>query len=330
MGTRLRNKTALVTGATSNIGRAIAIRFAAEGAQVVVSGRNHQRGAEVVDEIRAEGGRADFVAAQLDGSAKASKGLAAEATRVLGGRTDVLVNSAGIPPGPSTVATDEATFDEVYGVNVKAPFFLTAAIAPAMAERGSGAIINLGSWIARLGIPVGALYSSTKGAIETLMRAWAAEFGPVGVRVNAISPGVIRRRCLPRQRRGGVRPRDGARRRWRPCGRGCHRCRVRRPAVGASTRKRVEGYDGPPRCDEVKVEDQGAWPLSGPPLRSLRTCVRLGLGRSGQTRQSARCSRGGLVAGGGRAGRGRARTAGPLRRRPRSLPRAWAWGQRLR
>jgi NAD(P)-dependent dehydrogenase (short-subunit alcohol dehydrogenase family) len=82
-------------------------------------------------------------------------------------------------------------------VNVKAPFFLTAALAPAMAEAGGGAIINLGSWIARLGIPVGALYSSTKGATETLTRAWAAEFGPRGVRVNAISPGVIRDPELP-------------------------------------------------------------------------------------------------------------------------------------
>jgi len=89
------------------------------------------------------------------------------------------------------VSTDEKTFDRVYAVNVKAPFFLTAAIAPAMVEAGSGAIINLGSWIARLGIPVSALYSSTKGAVETLTRAWAAEFGPHGVRVNAISPGVI-------------------------------------------------------------------------------------------------------------------------------------------
>jgi NAD(P)-dependent dehydrogenase (short-subunit alcohol dehydrogenase family) len=176
MGTRLENKTALVTGATSNIGRAIAIAFAAEGAHVVVSGRSRERGAKVLQEIRAAGGRADFVVAHLDGSAKASRDLAAEATRLLGGRIDVLVNNAGIYPGPSTTATDEATFDEVYAVNVKAPFFLTAAVAPPMAEHGSGAIINLGSWIARLGIPVGSLYSSTKGAMETLTKAWAAEF----------------------------------------------------------------------------------------------------------------------------------------------------------
>jgi NAD(P)-dependent dehydrogenase (short-subunit alcohol dehydrogenase family) len=192
MGARLEGKTALVTGATSNIGRAIATAFGAEGAHVVVSGRDAARGAEVVDEIRAGGGQAAFVAADLDGSARASRDLAAEATRVLGGRIDVLVNNAGIFPGSNTAGTDEAAFDEVYAVNVKAPFFLTAAIAPGMAERGDGAIINLGSWIARLGIPIGALYSSTKGAIETLTRAWAAEYGPAGVRVNAISPGVIR------------------------------------------------------------------------------------------------------------------------------------------
>ncbi len=192
MGTRLKGKTALVTGATSNIGRAIAVAFAAEGAHVAVSGRNIERGVEVVAAIRAAGGRADFVVAHLDGSAAASKALADEATRALGGQLDALVNSAGIFPGPTTPATDERTFDEVYAVNVKAPFFLTAVIAPAMAERGNGAIINLGSWIARLGIPIGALYSSTKGAVETLTRAWAAEFGPKGVRVNAISPGVIR------------------------------------------------------------------------------------------------------------------------------------------
>jgi NAD(P)-dependent dehydrogenase (short-subunit alcohol dehydrogenase family) len=191
MSSRLLDKTALVTGASSNIGRAIAVALASEGAHVIVSGRNHERGAAVVHDIRTAGGRADFIAAHLDGSKRASEALAADATVVLGGRIDILVNNAGIFPGSTTAATDEATFDEVYAVNVKAPFFLTAAIAPAMAERGRGSIINLGSWIARLGIPIGSLYSSTKGAIETLTRAWSAEFGPAGVRVNAISPGVV-------------------------------------------------------------------------------------------------------------------------------------------
>ncbi|MFJ4789604.1 SDR family NAD(P)-dependent oxidoreductase [Streptomyces sp. NPDC088794] len=191
MSMRLAGKTALVTGATSNIGRAIAEAFAAQGAHVAVSGRSAERGQEVVDGIRARGGRADFVRADLDGSAAASQTLAREATRVLGGRIDVLVNNAGIYPGDTTAATDEKTFDQVYAVNVKAPFFLTAAVAPAMVAAGGGAIINLGSWIARLGLPIAALYSSTKGAVETLTRAWAAEFGPQGVRVNAISPGVV-------------------------------------------------------------------------------------------------------------------------------------------
>jgi NAD(P)-dependent dehydrogenase (short-subunit alcohol dehydrogenase family) len=192
VSTRLEGKRALVTGATSNIGRAIAIACAAEGAHVVVTGRDERRGAAVVGEIRATGGAADFVAVELDGSVGASSVLAADAARLLGGAIDILVNNAGIFPGATTPSVDEEMFDRVYAVNVKAPFFLTAAIAPQMAARGSGAIINLGSWVARLGIPVGSLYASTKGAVETLTRAWSAEFGPAGVRVNAISPGVTR------------------------------------------------------------------------------------------------------------------------------------------
>jgi NAD(P)-dependent dehydrogenase (short-subunit alcohol dehydrogenase family) len=156
-----------------------------------------RRGQEVVAAIRAAGGRADFLQADLDGSPARSSTLADEATRVLGGHIDILVNNAGIYPRTSTPTTDEPTFDEVYGVNVKAPYFLTAAIAPAMVAAGHGVIINLGSWIARLGIPISALYSSTKGAVETLTRSWAAEFGPAGVRVNAISPGVIRPTHVP-------------------------------------------------------------------------------------------------------------------------------------
>ena len=171
MSTRLEHKTALVTGATSNIGRAIATAFAAEGAHVIVCGRS----AEVVEQIHAAGGHAEFIAADLDGSAQASQAFATDATRALGGRIDVLVNNAGIFPSSTTRTVDEAMFDEVYAVNVKAPFFLTAVIAPEMTARGSGSIINLGSWVARLGIPVGALYASTKGAMETLTRAWAAE-----------------------------------------------------------------------------------------------------------------------------------------------------------
>jgi NAD(P)-dependent dehydrogenase (short-subunit alcohol dehydrogenase family) len=192
MGERMQGKTALITGATSNIGRAIAIAFAAEGANVAVSGRNSSRGGEVVQEITRAGARAQFLAADLDGSALASRKLTDEATEALGGRIDVLVNNAGIFPGSTTPTVDEVMFDEVYAVNAKAPFFLTAAIPPEMSARGSGSIINLGSWVARLGIPVGALYASTKGAIKTLTRAWAAEFGSPGVRVNAISPGVVR------------------------------------------------------------------------------------------------------------------------------------------
>jgi NAD(P)-dependent dehydrogenase (short-subunit alcohol dehydrogenase family) len=192
MAERMQGKTALVTGATSNIGRAIAVALGAEGANVVVSGRDGPRGAEVTGEIARAGGRAQFVPAELDGSASASRDLAAAARDAAGAPIDVLVNNAGIFPGATTLTVDEEMFDQVYAVNVKAPFFLTAAIAPEMQSRGSGSIINLGSWVARLGIPVGALYASTKGAVETLTRAWAAEFGSPGVRVNAISPGVVR------------------------------------------------------------------------------------------------------------------------------------------
>jgi NAD(P)-dependent dehydrogenase (short-subunit alcohol dehydrogenase family) len=192
MTDRLTGKTALVTGATSNIGAAIAERFAAEGATVVVSGRSAERGQAVVDRIIAAGGRGSFVAADLDGTKRASELLADQAREALGGRVDILVNNAGVFPGGPTPAITEETADLVYAVNVKAPFFLVAALAPAMVERGTGKIINMGSWGARLGIAGSALYTSSKGAIESLTRAWAAEFGPAGVNVNAISPGVIR------------------------------------------------------------------------------------------------------------------------------------------
>jgi NAD(P)-dependent dehydrogenase (short-subunit alcohol dehydrogenase family) len=192
MTLRLTGKTALVTGSTSNIGRAIAVAFAAEGAHVAVSGRDTERGKEVVAAIEAAGGKAVFLRAELDGAPASSAALARDALTALGGRIDILVNNAGIYPPTSTLDTDGATFDRIVGVNVKAPFFLTQAIAPTMLQTGGGVIINLGSWIARLAVPVAGVYSATKGAMETLTRVWAAEFGHRGIRVNAISPGVIR------------------------------------------------------------------------------------------------------------------------------------------
>jgi NAD(P)-dependent dehydrogenase (short-subunit alcohol dehydrogenase family) len=192
-GGRLQDRTALVTGSTSNIGRAIAEALAAEGAHVVVSGRDQRRGEAVVAAIRADGGTADFVRADLDGSPEASRDLANAAAELLGGRIEILVNNAGIYRSAPTLAdTDAESLDRLYAVNVKAPYFLTQAVAPRMVSDGDGVIVNLGSWVARLAGPIGGAYASTKAAMESLTRSWAAELGPQGVRVNAVSPGVIR------------------------------------------------------------------------------------------------------------------------------------------
>ena len=185
----LTGSTVLITGGNSGIGRATGMSLARLGAHVVLSGRDAGRGEQAAAAIRAEGGRADFVAADLGDEASARQ-LARQATELGGGHVDILVNNAGIFPFGPTHEASEADFDRVFAVNVKAPFFLTAAVIPAMVEVGGGVIINLGSWIARLAVPAGAVYGATKGALETLTRTWAAEFGAQGIRVNAISPGV--------------------------------------------------------------------------------------------------------------------------------------------
>lgn len=185
------SQTALITGATSGIGRAAAELLAARGFHVIVSGRNADRGEDAVRSIRAAGGQADFVQADLR-DAESAKDLANAALRVGSGRVDVLINSAGIFPFGPTADTTENTFDEVYNVNVKAPYFLVAALAPGMAERGHGAIINVTTMVAEFGAAGMALYGSSKSALVLLTKSWAAEFGPAGVRVNAVSPGPTR------------------------------------------------------------------------------------------------------------------------------------------
>lgn len=183
-GTPLAGRTALVTGSTDGIGAAIARTLAARGAMVIVSGRSAERGRDVVDAIAAAGGRARFVRADL------ADGAGVRALAEAAGPVDILVNNAAmlITPSPTADVAEEL-IDGALAVNVKAAFLLTGLVAPGMAARGGGAIVNLGSVNGLRGAAHSALYSATKATVHSLTASWAAEYGPRGVRVNTVAPG---------------------------------------------------------------------------------------------------------------------------------------------
>ena len=175
----------MVTGATSGIGRSVAEEFGRQGAEVIVHGRDVVRGAEVVNAIVSEGGKAHFVAADLSVAAEIDD-LAEQV-----GVVDVLVNNAGIAWFGPTADLDVATYDRLFDANVRSAYFVVAALAPKMVARGKGSIINVGSMAGQIGMAGGAAYSATKAALASFTRSWAAEFSPSGVRVNTISPGPV-------------------------------------------------------------------------------------------------------------------------------------------
>jgi 3-oxoacyl-[acyl-carrier protein] reductase len=187
--TSLANKTALVTGASRGMGRATALALAAGGARVIVHyGRNADEAKSVVDQIRQAGGRADAVAADLAAPDGAHK-LAAQVRDLIGGRLDVLVSNAGISKAAAIEDLTVEDFDNLFAVNVRAPYFLLQQLLPILSEGSS--VVFVSSLGARAAVGTLSAYASTKGAINTLVKYFASALGPRGIRVNAVAPGVI-------------------------------------------------------------------------------------------------------------------------------------------
>ncbi|GGN11213.1 short-chain dehydrogenase [Lentzea pudingi] len=178
-------KKALVTGATSGIGRSIAVKLAEAGATVYVTGRRAELGKETVELIERAGGTGHFIVSDI-GSVDDVRKLAEEV-----GDVDVLVNNAGIFPFSPTPEQSLDVYEKVFDVNVRGTYFLTAALAPAMVARGKGSIVNVSSIAAVVGTPVGSVYNASKAAMDALTRSWAVEFGAAGVRVNSVAPGPV-------------------------------------------------------------------------------------------------------------------------------------------
>nr|WP_255645683.1 SDR family oxidoreductase [Actinoplanes polyasparticus] len=182
---------ALVTGSSSGIGRATALKLAEDGYAIVVCGRDPARTAETRELIESAGGRATDLTADLSSPA-AVRALIGKVRHVVGDAPlDVLVNNAG---GGGFAATEDTTvemFDAAFNLNVKAPYILTGAFAPAMAGRGRGAIVNVGSLSSTMAAPGTSAFQAAKAALMMLTKSWTAEYGPRGVRVNSVEPGFI-------------------------------------------------------------------------------------------------------------------------------------------
>ena len=180
----LNDLRVLVTGATAGIGRETAKLFARRGATVVATGRNAERGEQTVAAIVAEGGQAEFLAADMN-DPRSVRRLADQV-----GEIDVLVNNAAVFPFAPTLEQDIDSFDMMFAINVRGPFFLTAALLPKMIARGSGAIVNVSTAAASASLPEAPVYGATKAALTHLSASLRADLAPYDVRVTNIEPGL--------------------------------------------------------------------------------------------------------------------------------------------
>jgi NAD(P)-dependent dehydrogenase (short-subunit alcohol dehydrogenase family) len=185
----LTGKTALVTGASRGIGRAAALALAKSGAQVLVHYSSAQKEADtVVEEIRKAGGRAEKLGADLS-TPNGPHELARQVRSIIGDRLDILVANAGVSKAATIEDTTVEDFDQLFAVNVRAPYFLIQQLLPAMCQ-GSN-IVFISSLAARAAVGNLSAYAATKGAVDTLVRHFAASLGSRGIRVNAVAPGVV-------------------------------------------------------------------------------------------------------------------------------------------